>query len=72
MAGHVPATGRDGLSLRMGRTCPTGTVGQPAVGIFTLSWCPARCPATALIGSHRPSATHDCDPKVLALFAVAG
>ena len=48
MAGHVPATSRDGLSLRMAGTCPAMTVGQHAAGIFTLSWCPRAGQGTAL------------------------
>jgi len=40
MAGHVPATSRDRLSLRMAGTCPAMTVERHAAGIFTLSWCP--------------------------------
>src|SRR5260370_15087678 len=48
MAGHVPATSRDRLSLRMARTCPAMTVGQHAAGIFPLSCCPRAGGGTAL------------------------
>ena len=47
MAGQVPATSRDRLSLRLAGTCPAMTVGQHVAGIFTVSWCPRESAVTA-------------------------